>query len=255
MATDPVYPEALEPDEFWEQHKTKIIVYGILIVVLLGGYAFYALTQQSRKAGSQGLYATAVTIEDFDKIIAEYPGTPAAGSAALDRATALRNEGKYDEAIAGLRAFIEKNPKHPLLAGGWLSLATTYELQGKTAEAIEHYRLTVERFPGEYVAPMALASQARLTAAEGKKAEAIVLYEDLLARYQESILSREAMGALRILKRGSTDTEATSEATPAESAAAPTPEAPATEATPEPQAAPAAEAEASATPAPAGEEG
>lgn len=251
MATEPVYHDDLEPDEFWEQHKFKILAYGIILLIAILGYGAYAWHTQSQAHASQTLFAEARTQEEFQAVMDQYPGSVAAGNAALRLAALQRDAAKYDEAIATLKSLIEKHPKYPLQPAAWLSLGTTYELKGDTELALTTYRETAERFPEEYTAPLAMMAQGRILTQQGKKEEATKVYQDVIAQHQTSAAAREAMRDLRLLKRSSAKDEPEAPAAPAPApgekpAATPEPTAAATPATPEPTATP----ETDATPAP-----
>lgn len=201
MATDPSYYDNLEPLEFWDLHKSKIIAYGSLALLAIIGYTIYSIQAQNREESARALYAEASTPADYQAVIEKASGSVVAGDASLQLADALRSEKKFDEAIATLRAFIDREPKHPLISGAWLSLATTLELQGKTDEAIATYQKTASQFPTAYSAPIAKMGEARLLAASGKKEDARVIYENIIAQYPESPVIREAQRDLIFLKQ------------------------------------------------------
>jgi len=201
MASEPSYYENLEPLEFWDLHKSKIIAYGSLALLAAIAYSVYAIQSQNRENAARALYAEATTPADYQAVIEKASGSVVAGDASLQLADSLRSEKKYDEAIATLREFIDREPKHPLISGAWLSLATTFELQGKTDEAIASYQKTASQFPTAYSAPLAKMGEARLLAASGKKEEARMVYENIMAQHPESPVVREAQRELIFLKQ------------------------------------------------------
>src|SRR5215210_4187279 len=137
---DTTVPHAgFEPQIFWEEHKSKVILYGALLLVALAIYAFYEYSSQQRVAAAGAALASASKPEDYRQIVEKYPRTIAAGNAHLMLANALRDEKKYDESASLLHTFTEKFPQHPLAHAGWLSLAETLEAQGKTDEAMSTY--------------------------------------------------------------------------------------------------------------------
>ena len=201
MATDPASSDHFEGDDFWEENKSKILLYGSVLLIGLVGFGVFEYQRQTQKAAAQAAYAQAATEAELQNVAKDFSGTVAAGDASLQLADKLRGEKKYDEAVTVLREFIAKYPEHPLIAGGWISLASTLELQGKADDALEIYQQTATKFPNSFAAPLAMNAQARLLAAKGKKDEAARLYEDVAARYPESLYAREAMRELRLLKR------------------------------------------------------
>jgi len=201
MSTEPASPDLYASEDFWEEHKGKILLYGSVLLIALAGFGIYEFKRQTTLAKSQAAYAEASTVETLQAVTKDFPGTNPAGNAALEAANKLRAEGKYDEAATLLRDFIAKYPEHPLAPGGWLSLGATQELQLKTDDAIETYQQTAAKFPESYAAPAALVAQARLLAAKGNKEGAARLYEDIAARFPESLYAREALREAQLLKR------------------------------------------------------
>ena len=201
MPTDPAETVHLQPIEIWYMYKTKILTYAAIIAAVLIVMGTYQFHDYMVTIGSQDLYQKAGTAAEFQAVIKKYPGTVAAGNAALRLADKLREEKKYDEAIAVLRSFTEKYPAHPLAAGGWLSLASTYEAQGKLDEALEVNASTISKYPDAYTTPIAMMAQARIYLDKGKKDDARRLYQDVTARFSESVYAREAFRQLHFIKK------------------------------------------------------
>ncbi len=201
MTPDPAETVHLTPLEVWYMYKTKILTYAGIITAALVLYAAYQLYDYLRTTGAQTLYAKAESVADFEAVLKQYPGTTAAGDAALRLGEKLRAEKKYDESAAVLRNFVEKYPAHPLAAGGWISLGATYEIQGKLNEALAANASALSKYPDAYTAPIAMMSQARLYKLQGKKEEAARTYQDVASRYQGTFYAREAMQELHFLKK------------------------------------------------------
>lgn len=202
MPTDPsAEPVHLNPIEIWYLYKTKILTYVGIIVTGLAIFAVIQLIDYRRTQGSQSLYEVAKTADDFQALIKKYPGTPAAGDAALRLGALLREEKKFDESATVLRNFVEKYPDHPLAAGGWTSLGATYETQGKLDEAFQANASAISKYPDAYTTPIAMMAQARIYLAKGKKDDARRTYQDIAGRFQQSIYGREALRELHFLKK------------------------------------------------------
>src|SRR4030095_16123717 len=118
-----------DPLAFWIQHKSKILVFAGLFVVGLLTFAAFQYTQRRSREAAEQAFENAKTPEDLRKVIADHPRTVAAANAQLLLAEALRRDGKHEEAISTLRAFINQNPDHPLISGAWTSLAFSLETQ------------------------------------------------------------------------------------------------------------------------------
>ena len=102
-SADPV----LETQVFWERHKKTVLavlVLALLSVAAWGGYWIYG---ERRATNAANLLATATTATEFQKVVAQYPGTPAGASASLFLAEEQRKDKKFTEANATLQAFVE----------------------------------------------------------------------------------------------------------------------------------------------------
>ena len=201
MTPEPAETVHLTPLEIWYMYKTKILTYAGIITAALLLYAAYLLHDYLRTNNSQELYAKAQTVADFEAVIKQYPGTVAAGDAALRMGEKLRVEKKFDESAAVLRQFVERYPGHPLAAGGWTSLAATYEMQGKLDEALAANASALSKFPDAYTAPIAMMSQGRIYKLKGSKEDARRTYENVANRYRGTIYARGAMQELQFLKK------------------------------------------------------
>jgi len=190
-----------DPIEFWFLHKTKIIALAALFVVALVGYTVFEITQRSARESANKAYAEAKTADDFKKVIAEHSGQMAAGNAQLKLADLLRKDGKYDEANAVLRSFVEQHPTHPLIAGGWLGLAQNAEAAGKADEALAQYQKILTTFPNSYAVPMALLAQGRLQKAKGQTDAAKRAFEQVISQYKMSSFGFEAQQELATLNK------------------------------------------------------
>ncbi|MEI8233385.1 MAG: tetratricopeptide repeat protein [Verrucomicrobiota bacterium] len=201
MPNEPEEIVHLNPVEIWYLYKTKILLYGGILLAALVIFAAFQLHDTLRTNGSEALYEKAQTDGNFQAVLQQYPGTIAAGNAALRLADKLRTEKKYDEAVAVLRAFAEKNPRHPLAAGGWISLASTYEIQGKLDEAMEANTSAISKFPDAYTTPLAMMAQARIYLLKGQKDEARRAYQDVSTRFQQTVFARQARRELLFIQR------------------------------------------------------
>ena len=190
-----------EPHIFWEAHKGKIIFYSALLIGALLIFSIYEYTTSERVKASGALFAQAKTADDYKAVIEKYPHTISAGNASLLLAQTLRDEKKYDDAVATLRKFTQDFPDHPLLSTGWLSLAETLEAQGKTDEAASTFQQVTSKFPDSYSAPIAALEQANLLRLRGKNDEARVAYENILTQYRDSYCAQEATRDLRLLHK------------------------------------------------------
>lgn len=210
-AADPV----LETQVFWERHKKKVfavLVIAVLAVVAWGGYWIYS---DRRDTTAANLLTAAKTAADFQKVIAQYPGTPAGASAHLFLAGEQRKENKINEANATLQSFIDKYPKHELRGTARMTLAANLEALGKRDEALAEYQRAAEDDSQGFAAPIAMISQVRILKEKNQIEEARRVCEAILTKYRESLFASEATRLLRLLKGGEEPATAVASPTPA----------------------------------------
>ncbi len=209
---DPV----LETQLFWERNKMPILIGIAAILVALAGYGALRYMKARKDAAAAAILAEAKLPETYQKLIAEYPSTPAAGSAYLMLAAEQRKSDKFDESNGTLQNFLSKNGKHSLAATAKMMIGANFESLGKTDEALEHYHRLAADHPKNFNAPLAMLAQVRLLKAKGNQDEARKVCETILTQYRESYASAEATQQLRQLKPAETPAPA-----PAAAAAAP----------------------------------
>jgi predicted negative regulator of RcsB-dependent stress response len=130
----------------------------------------------------------------------KYGSTPAATRALLLRAGALYDDGKYAEAEAVYRQFLDKKPIEPVL------IALAHEDIGLCAEARGDLDQALREFGaqqvGSFYRERSLWNQARVYAKKGDKKKAIELYKDLLSKASpQSALRDEAQNRLAALEQ------------------------------------------------------
>ena len=190
----------LEREVFWDRYKTEVmiaLVAALVAVAAFGGYRFYS---DRRAISAATVLASAKTPSDFQKVIAQYPATPAGGSAYLLLADAQRGEQKFSEAIATLETFLQKFPKHELAGTARLAMAGDLEALGKKDEALAMYQKLATSEPRAFTAPVALYSQIHLLKEKKQIAEARRVCETIMTQYRESRFAAEATYQLRLLK-------------------------------------------------------
>jgi len=246
--------EDFDLQAFWIQHGKNATRVVIAIIILLGAWGYYQWNQTKKATDSAKAFAAAKTADDFRKVATEWAGTPASALARLQLAAALRDEGKYDDAIAELRKFTSENPKHELSVGALNSLGLTFESAGKLDDALSTFQQVSTSHKTSPYAEPALIAQARILKTKDKPEDAMKILTALSQDYPGSMWMFEAMRLRRDLTQiitektppPSAETPAISvEAAPAPSTPPPVPVTP--EAAPAPT--PAPEATPAATPA------
>jgi TolA-binding protein len=194
-------PDIVQDREvFWERYKKEVMA--VLILALLAGAGFggYKIYSDRQANAAASMLASARTATDFQKVISDYPGTAAGGSAYLLLADAQRNEKKFGEANATLQTFLDKFPKHELVGTARLAIAGNLEALGKKDEALAAYQRLVATDPKGFTAPVALYSQIHLLKEKKQIEEARKVCETIMTQYRESRLAPDAAYQLRLLK-------------------------------------------------------
>ena len=175
--------EMTSSDIFWNEHWKKFAAgLAILVVAILAVGAWMLYTSQVRSS-AEALYSTADTPEALRGVIEKYPGSIPAGNARLRLATLMRAEGKLDDAIAELDAFLAADAGHPLAGAASLTLGEVRQMQGNNEEALDAFRRVSASYPKSYAAPLALIAEAKLIASQGSLGEARAILESVGITY------------------------------------------------------------------------
>lgn len=191
---------APERDVFWERYKKEVMAVLILALVAVAGYGGYRLYSDRQANAAAAMLASAKAAADFQKVISQYPSTPAGGSAYLLLADSQRNEKKLSEANATLQTFLDKFPKHELAGTARLAMAGNLEALGKKDDALTAYQRLVSGDPHGFTAPIALYSQIHLFKEKKQIEEARRVCETIKSQYPQSRLVADAEYQLHLLK-------------------------------------------------------
>jgi predicted negative regulator of RcsB-dependent stress response len=198
----------VDPVVFWFRYKTELIV-GVLILILAGlGFLGYRVYVDHRDSAAAEALAAAHSAAEYQRVIDQYPGTPASASAYLFKAENQRQAKNFSEANTTLQTFVDKYPQHQLVSTARLAMAANLESMGKPDEALSNLQRLTSSDPKNFAVPMALLSQVHLLKAKGKTTEARQLCEKFLTEFRESPLAQEASRQLRLLKPTATPTPA-----------------------------------------------
>lgn len=189
-----------DPVLFWFVYKTELLV--ALLVLLLGAVGFlgYRIYNDHRATAAADLLAASKDVPDYQRVIEQYPGTPASASAYLFLAERQGAKKNFKEANETLQTFLDKFPQHEMAASAHLAMASNLESIGKIDDALSMLQRLVSNNPKSFIAPLALLSQVHLLKAKGKIEDARHICENLLTQYRESAFSGEASQQLRLLK-------------------------------------------------------
>jgi tetratricopeptide (TPR) repeat protein len=199
--TDLMFGARFEPDLFWEQHGSKLIVGGLLIIVL-GLAASYWVWHRSRALELANARLAAATDEQsLQAILRDYPGQPVAVAAALRLADWYYAQGNFSAAASQYERILTDNPDHPFRESAELGIAASLEAEGRFEAAADRYREILRRYPDGYGRTVAKLGLARCTEALGNFTEARQLYEEVSATAPGTAWQEEANLRLTVLDR------------------------------------------------------
>jgi len=191
---------APDREVFWDRYKKEVMAVLILALVGVAAYGGYRLYSDRQANVAAETLAGAKNASDFQKVIADYPRTPAGASAYLLLADTQHKEKKFAEANTTLQTFLDKFPKNELADTARLAIAGNLEALGKNDEALEAYKRLVIASPTGFAAPLALYSQIHLLKDKKQIDEARRVCETIMTQYRESRLAPDAAYQLRLLK-------------------------------------------------------
>ncbi len=205
---------AVEARVFWLRFQKEIAAALIIAILAIVGFAGYRFYTSRRNSSAAELLGNAKNSQDYQDVIARYPGTAAGASAYLLLAERQRNEKKFAEANATLQMFVDKNPEHDFVPTARLAMAANLESMGKNDEALSIYQEVAAKYANTYNAPLALISEVPLLKAKNRIEDARRVCEEILTKYRmpgqqiegsrddrmETVWAGEAMRQLRSLK-------------------------------------------------------
>ncbi len=190
---------ALDAQVFWFRYRREIVAVLLVAIAALIGWTAIRFFREKHDADAAAFFSSAKDAGGYQQVINRFPGTPAAASAYLLLAKTQRKEGKFADANASLRSFLDKFPNHELAMTARMAIAANLESLGKTDEALTLYQ-QIGAVPGNFNAPYAMIAQARILQARGKSDETKRILETIMTQHRESYASLEAAQMIRSLK-------------------------------------------------------
>jgi len=139
------------------------------------------------------------SIEEYQKVLQEYPGTPSAEMARYYIGNANMELKDYDAAIASYRGLTEKGSKNDILLGLTFQRIGEAYLQKKDLDAARPAFEAVTGLAGAINKDQADLALGRLDETAGQKEEAIKRYQEIVERYPDSMFMSEAQARLTAL--------------------------------------------------------
>ncbi len=167
-------------EDFLERHFKKLLI--TLIAAAVGVAAWLVIRQQSEKNAVRQAQAftSAETLDDYKKVIANHPGTVAAGSAQLMIANLLAENNDISGALDELRKFTAGYPQHPMAEHAAFRIVALAEEKDGPEAGIRESDAFIERFPNSPLRPFAQLRKGDALAALGKREDAVALYDAMM---------------------------------------------------------------------------
>jgi tetratricopeptide (TPR) repeat protein len=203
----PDLPKSFDWLEFWVLHRAKVILGAVTVLIVAAVAIYWRVSAESRIERAELAFAQAKVFEDYQRVIALYPRTPAAAKALLLLADQNFKQQRYDDALANYREFQSQFPKHSLAEAAAFGIGACLESKGQLSEAIEAYEQMIRSFPRAFLADDARLGIGRCYEVLGRWQEARKTYEDLIVASgqtfggQPSPTSAEAQERLAFVKR------------------------------------------------------
>jgi tetratricopeptide (TPR) repeat protein len=209
-------------EQIYKRAKLVWTVFGVLVIIAagMGAYLFYRHQQVTRAValefqgsqyfrqqpplGEKGPAASQEenykkAIEQYQKTIQDYPGTPAASIAQLYIGNAYMELKDFDSAVSAYRSYLDKKPLNDVMAGlayqrlGYAYLAKNdFENAQKAFESVDHLAGALNKDQVDY-------ELGRVNETLGKKEEAIKRYQEIVKQFTDSLFLAEAQQRLTAL--------------------------------------------------------
>ncbi|MFN0129163.1 MAG: tetratricopeptide repeat protein [Verrucomicrobiales bacterium] len=164
-------------ESFLEQHFKKMLIVLLAIATAVG--AWLVIRQQRERAVIEQAeaFTGSETLDDYKKVIANHPGTVAAGSAQLMIANLLAQNNDLPGALDELKKFTSNFPQHPMVEHAAFRIAAlTAEKDGSEA-GVREYETFINRFPNSPLRPLAQMRKADALVNLGKTDDALAVFD------------------------------------------------------------------------------
>jgi len=153
----------------------------IVAAIVLGGTTWIKRNRAQATQRAAMMLTSARTIQDLEGLMGKYPRSDVAPLAALRLGKMHFDGGAYDLALIQYATFLRDHGDHPQAIAAELGRIHCLEAQGRFQEALEGLKRFVMTHPGHFRLPQALLGLARCEEQLGNLEKAKVLYEDFIA--------------------------------------------------------------------------
>lgn len=199
-AATPAPPQEFDLLAFWIQNRKLITRLFALALLAVAAWGVMLFLDYRKRAGSEEALSKAQNAEEYRKVITEWAGTPAAGTASIYLADELRAAGKTEEAAKVLRDFLAADKVHPLRVNAALALAISLEIAGKNDEALAAYQEFTTSHSRSAFVPAALVGQARVLTTLNRTEEAQRVLESASQKFPRNPFTNDAFILLDQIK-------------------------------------------------------
>ena len=215
IKSDQFVDSTLQVYEFLKANLKSIIIGATIVILVVGGFAFYQHQQQTARAEAFLKYTEAIekyqeaetdwfeadgTEKPFEiaatqlqTIFQKYPETSVADKARYSYAKALYYEGDYDGAISHFQMVVnEHQPENQILAlYAQKAIGNCYEQKGEYQKALEAYTPAEDKLPQiamrDYAVSDFQLSQARCYEKLGDFDDALAIYKDIIDLFKANL--------------------------------------------------------------------
>jgi predicted negative regulator of RcsB-dependent stress response len=166
-------------EAFLELHFKKILIALTLIAVGVGGWLVWKQRAEEQRIREGQAFSGSETLEDFKKVIANFPGSTAAGSAQVMIANLLAQNNDIPGVIEELGKFLATYPDHPLVDQATFRIAAL-TAQSDPKAGLEKLEAFIAGFPKSPFYPLARLRRADVLAATGDIDKAAAEYQAIL---------------------------------------------------------------------------
>ncbi|MDG2123464.1 MAG: tetratricopeptide repeat protein [Verrucomicrobiales bacterium] len=177
-------PEGPSPIELAvEENKSKLVFVVIGLAVAVCAVFAYFYFQKQKQDEAALAYTDADTVEDYNLVALDHPGTIAAGNAVLRAADLLATDAAYDDALKKIEVFLADFTSHPRFPQGLLAKASISYTKGDLDTAETTFKKITAEFGTSDVASLAHVRIGDIAWDRGNKEEAAQIYQDLARTY------------------------------------------------------------------------
>ena len=215
IKSDQFVDSTLQVYEFLKENVISIIVSVAIVILVVGGFAFYQHQQQTARAeaflkyteaiekyqeaesdwldadGTEKPFETAAT--QLQAIFQKYPETSVADKARYNYAKARYYEGDYDGAISHFQVIVNEHQQENQILALYAqkAIGNCYEQKGEYQKALEAYTPAADKLPQIAMRDYAFSdfrlSQARCYEKLGDSDDALAIYKDIIDLFETNL--------------------------------------------------------------------